>query len=92
MSEARSGARRHAGGLLATLGPGGWLSLAAAPTFAVVALLTSTGGGGAMAGMLCAPAHDSLRWDGMVQMYVLMSAFHLAPWLNLISRWSDNAR
>jgi hypothetical protein len=86
VSEAQSGARRHATGSLASLGAGDWLSLAAAPTFAVMALLTGLPGGGAMAGMLCPPAQGLLRWDGMVQMYLLMSAFHLPPWLKLIAR------
>ncbi|WP_225117323.1 hypothetical protein [Bradyrhizobium sp. BRP22] len=59
-----------------------WLSLAAAPTFAIMALLT-----GAVSGapeMLCSQATSP--FGGMVPMYALMSAFHLAPWLKLISR------
>jgi hypothetical protein len=61
-----------------------WLSLAAAPTFAVMALLTGVFGGGAP-DMLCSAAHG---WPlgGMVPMYLLMSAFHLAPWLRLIGK------
>ena len=62
------------------------LALAAAPTFAVMALLTGIPGGGAMAGMVCSPARELLRWDGMAAMYLLMSAFHLPPWLKLIAR------
>jgi hypothetical protein len=91
MSEAPSGAERHAAGRLASRGPGDWLPFAAAPTLAVMALLTGVLGGGHMAGMLCSPAHEPLGWDGMVQMYVLMSAFHLPPWLKLVSRSSANA-
>jgi hypothetical protein len=34
---------------------------------------------------LCSAAHASAL-TGMVPMYLLMSAFHLAPWLRLISR------
>jgi hypothetical protein len=60
-----------------------WLYLAAAPTFAVMALLTAFGGGSPDA--LCSIAGAS-PLGGMVPMYVLMSAFHLAPWLKLISR------
>lgn len=56
------------------------LHLAAAPTFAVMALLTHRAGGPEM---LCAPAASPLT--GMVAMYLLMSAFHLAPWLRLIA-------
>jgi hypothetical protein len=60
------------------------LSLAAAPTFAIMAALTAVDGGG-MPDMLCAAAHAASPLSGMVPMYVLMSAFHLAPWLRLIS-------
>ena len=55
-----------------------WLCLAAAPTFALMALLTSLGGGQ----MMCAPESPL---TGMAAMYLLMSAFHLTPWLKLIS-------
>src|SRR5262249_31449696 len=61
------------------------LSLAAAPTFAVMALLTGLSGGGA--DMLCSAMHAS-PLGGMMPMYLLMSAFHLAPWLRLIGRHS----
>ena len=59
-----------------------WLSLAAAPTFAATALLTALFGAGAQ-DMLCSAMHAS-PLVGMVPMYLLMSAFHLAPWLRLI--------
>jgi hypothetical protein len=60
-----------------------WLCLAAAPTFAIMALLTAVLGG--PADMLCSAAQAGSRLSGMVPMYLLMSAFHLAPWLKLIS-------
>jgi hypothetical protein len=66
----------------AALGVADWLSLAAAPTFALMALLTGVLGGGPL-DMLCATAHGPL--GGMVPMYLLMSAFHSAPWLKLMS-------
>jgi len=75
-----TGRRSHA----AALGAAGWLGLAAAPTFAVMALLTYVFGGDA--DMMCPAAHGMLSLSGMVPMYVLMSAFHSAPWLKLISR------
>ena len=56
-----------------------WLSLAAAPTFAIMALLTLAGGA---PDMLCSAS----PLTGMVPMYLLMSAFHSAPWLKLASR------
>jgi hypothetical protein len=58
------------------------LSLAAAPTFAAMALLTQVFGQGPMA-QLCSGAAFPL--GGMVPMYLLMSGFHLGPWLKLLS-------
>ena len=60
-----------------------WLCLAAAPTFAIMALLTGVFGGD-QPDSLCMSGHGS-PFDGMIPMYLLMSAFHLAPWLKLIS-------
>lgn len=60
------------------------LGLAAAPTFAVMAVLSCLPGG-ATAMMSPAP-HGVLPLSGMVPMYVLMSIFHSSPWLKLISR------
>lgn len=61
-----------------------WLGLAATPTFATMAVLTAVLGGGP-ADMLCSAGHG-LSLGGMVPMYLLMSAFHSAAWLRLISR------
>ncbi|MBY5553627.1 hypothetical protein HFO41_02130 [Rhizobium leguminosarum] len=61
-----------------------WLSLAAAPTFAVMALLTATTGS---ADMICTTTPDAFPIGGMVPMYLLMSGFHLAPWLRLAAGW-----
>ena len=62
-----------------------WLSLAAAPTFAIMALATAMAGRGA-SDVLCSAAASPL--GGMIPMYLLMSAFHSAPWLRLIVRAS----
>jgi hypothetical protein len=67
-----------------------WLSLAAAPVFAVMALLTGVFGGGPV-DALCSVAGAPLL-SGMVPMYLLMSALHLSPWLKLISGWKSNDR
>ena len=75
---------RHDGASAAARGAADWLCLAAAPTFAIMALLTGIQGGGA-ADMICAPGQGALPLSGMTLMYGLMSAFHLAPWLKLIS-------
>jgi len=69
------------------LGAADFLSLAAAPTFAIMALLQGVFGGGPLA-MLCSGASEASPLTGMVPMYLLMSAFHLAPWLKLMSRRS----
>ena len=69
----------------------GVLALAAAPTFAIMALLTGIQSGG-MPDMLCSAAHDGSPLTGMVPMYLLMSAFHSAPWLALIGHWRRGAR
>ena len=58
------------------------LYLAAAPTFAIMALVTGVIGGPPDA--LCSAASAS-PLGGMVPMYLLMSAFHLAPWLKRLS-------
>jgi len=58
-----------------------WLCLAATPTFAIMALLTVLGG---EPDFLCAAMQHASPLDGMVPMYLLMSAFHSAPWLKLI--------
>jgi len=71
-------------GAAAARGIAKWLGLAAAPTFAVVALLTGVLGDGKMA-MICSTAPDPSSLGGMVPMYLLMSAFHSAPWLKLIA-------
>jgi hypothetical protein len=60
------------------------LSFAAAPAFAIMALLTVVQGDG-MQGMVCAAARNALPLTGMATMYLLMGAFHLAPWLKLIA-------
>jgi hypothetical protein len=62
-----------------------FLRLAAAPTFATMALLTA----GLEVGppdMLCSATQHAPHLNGMVVMYVLMGAFHSAPWLTLITR------
>jgi hypothetical protein len=38
---------------------------------------------------ICSPASDMLPTGGMAGMYLLMSLFHLAPWLKLASARQD---
>lgn len=94
MSEVCTG--EHASGAIcgesdvsASLGAGDWLTLAAAPTFAAVAVLESASGD---SNGLCMAAQDASPLSGMVLMYLLMSAFHSAPWLKLIARRHEAAR
>jgi hypothetical protein len=76
--------RHQESGAVAALGAAGWLSLAAAPTFAIMALLAGVLGGDMPDG-LCSAAQDVFPLSGMVPMYLLMSVFHSSPWLKLIS-------
>ncbi|MFS8056261.1 hypothetical protein QD357_26070 [Rhizobium sp. BR 317] len=73
----------------AAIGITHWLSLAAAPTFGIMALLTATMGN---ADMICSTMQGASPFGGMVPMYLLMSVFHIAPWLRLLSRQRSGAR
>jgi hypothetical protein len=59
----------------------GLLGLAAAPTFAVMALCAFFSD---QPDMLCMAMQGSSPISGMALMYALMTAFHLSPWLKLI--------
>jgi hypothetical protein len=81
---------RHESSSATILGAAGWLCLAATPAFAIMALLTGVSGGGQMA-MTCPAAPDASPLSSMVPMYLLMSAFHSAPWLKRIARRRSGA-
>ncbi|RWD61393.1 hypothetical protein [Mesorhizobium sp.] len=66
---------------LSGFGLADWLCLAAAPTFAMMALLTAAYDGH---DMMCMSGASVL--SGMAPMYLLMAAFHMAPWLRLMAR------
>jgi hypothetical protein len=83
-TNATGGARCDDESAGAALGIARWLCLAATPTFAIMALLTGVLGGGP-SNVLCSVAQEAFPLSGMVPMYLLMSAFHSAPWLKLIS-------
>jgi hypothetical protein len=85
------GAIRPESGHAAALRVADWLYLAAAPTFAIMALLTGVLGGG-LPDILCSGAEHASPRSGMIPMYLLMSAFHSPPWLKLISSRRNGAR
>jgi hypothetical protein len=63
-------------------GATGWLSLAASPTFALMAWIAAND---AHPIALCSARSSILPIDGMTAMYLLMSLFHVSPWLRLAS-------
>ena len=67
----------------ATRGAADWLfCLAAARTFSIMGVLRAFTAGD---DMICSGVPDAFPFDDMVTMYLIMSAFHLPPWLRLIS-------
>jgi hypothetical protein len=89
--EGACGAIRYQRANAAALRTAHWLCLGAAPTFATMALLTSVVGNGT-GEILCSAAQHASPLNGMAVMYLLMSAFHAAPWLRLISDQRNCAR
>jgi hypothetical protein len=60
----------------------GWLALAASPTFALTGWIAAND---APPIAFCSLGSSILPIDGMTAMYLLMSLFHLSPWLKLAS-------
>ena len=58
-----------------------WLCLAAAPTFGIMALFSGISSAGPAG--ICGLMHGPSPLSGMTCMYLLMSAVHSTPWLNL---------
>jgi hypothetical protein len=58
----------------------GWISLAGSPTFALMAWIAATDPHRVA---MCGSAADLLPISGMAWMYLLMSLFHVSPWLKL---------
>lgn len=69
----------------AAMGKAAWLAnllcLAAAPCFALMALLSAIGSGGADPMCSASANGPGFHAGGMGAMYLMMSAFHLPPWL-----------
>jgi hypothetical protein len=90
---ANAGARCDGEGFVAALIVAKLLRFAASPSFTIMALLTAVFDSGAPS-VLCSTASGATL-NGMAPMYLLMAAFHLGPWLKLISRrrnvaWHDS--
>lgn len=64
----------------------GWLGFAAAPAFASMAWISAIGSPGAS---MCSAASALVPIDDMALMYLLMSFFHLSPWLKFFSAGSQ---
>ena len=64
-----------------------WLGLAAAPAFAMMALMTFCLGGGMEP--LCSATPFGSLMSGIAPMYLMMSAVHSAPWLRMITGARD---
>jgi hypothetical protein len=62
------------------------LGLAAAPTFALMAWISAVGSPGMT---MCLAASAFVPINDMALMYLLMSFFHLSPWLKLLSAGSQ---
>ena len=60
----------------------GWLALAASPTLALMAWIAANN---APPIAFCSSGSSIPPIDAMTVMYVLMSLFHLSPWLKLAS-------
>jgi hypothetical protein len=67
---------------MAAPGGSGWLSLGAAPMFALMALWTGLFG---QPDGLCRSVPDALSLNGMALMYTLMSIFHAPPWMKFVA-------
>jgi hypothetical protein len=77
----RHGIEAGAGSSHAAPGAAGWLGLAAAPTFVLMALWTGVSTG--QPDVLC--MQNASPTSGMTTMYLLMAVFHVTPWLRALS-------
>ena len=89
-ADARGVTQRDQMGVVTASAVAEWLSFAAAPTLAIMALVTFVLDD-RLPNAFCTAA--GRFWPGgMAPMYLLMAAFHLVPWLRLISRQGIAAR
>ena len=71
------------GGYTATLWMVRWLPFAASPVFPLLALVTGISDAG-RTDIICLTTDDTSYFNNMVVMYLLMSFFHLPPWLKTL--------
>ncbi|MFC4234244.1 hypothetical protein ACFOY8_03295 [Thalassospira xianhensis] len=71
------------GGYTAILRMLRWFPFAASPVFALMALATGSDAG--RSNIICLTTDDTSYFNDMVVMYLLMSFFHLPPWLKVLS-------
>ncbi len=64
-----------------------WLKRAAAPSFALMAWISTVGSPGMS---MCSTAPAIVPINDMALMYLLMGFFHLSPWLKLLSARSQH--
>ncbi|MGJ4916400.1 hypothetical protein ACQR10_18510 [Bradyrhizobium sp. HKCCYLRH2060] len=67
------------------------LRYAAAPTFALMAVLNAMARDG-RSDVICSAMPAGAPLGDMTVMYLLMSAFHLVPWVRRMRRWITRAR
>ena len=77
-----SAANKGSVGARQVRGVAGWLALAASPTFALMAWIAAND---THPMALCSSGSSHLPIGGMTAMYLLMSLFHVSPWLKLAS-------
>jgi glycerol-3-phosphate acyltransferase PlsY len=65
----------------------GWLGLAAAPTFALMAWISAVSSPGMT---MCSAASAFMPINDMALMYLLMSLFHASPWLKVFPARSQH--
>lgn len=66
------------------------LALAAAPTFGLMTIWSTVGGGPIES--FCGSGGNAWSLNGMAVMYALMAVFHSSPWLAMLSKWRASDR
>jgi hypothetical protein len=78
----RTGKEKLASSPRPAIDAAGWLGLTAAPTFALMAWISAVGSADMT---MCSASSALLPATEMALMYMLMSLFHLSPWMKFLS-------